>query len=50
MFWHLLSIVFFYGLLVALAVILELTVRAHWPAIVAALRGAPAARNPGDRP
>jgi len=36
---HWISIAFFLGLLVALAVILELTVKAHWAAIVAALRG-----------
>lgn len=37
---HLLSILFFLGLLVALAVILEhVIVRPSWPAIVAALRG-----------
>jgi hypothetical protein len=42
---HVLSVVFFYGLLIALAVILELTLRAHWPAIVAALRGSPPPRG-----
>ena len=36
---HLVSIVFFFGLLVALAAILEFTFKAHWAAIVAALRG-----------
>ena len=40
---HLLSIAFFFGLLVALAAILELTLKAHWAAIVAALRGVPPA-------
>lgn len=38
---HLLSIAFFFGLLVALAVILELVVRPNWATIVAALRGRP---------
>ena len=43
---YLLSIVFFFGLLVALAALLEHMVRAHRAEIVAALRGpaAPAAR------
>jgi len=40
---HLLSIVFFFGLLAALAVVLEFTLREHWAAIVAALRGVPTA-------
>ena len=40
---HLLSIVFFFGLLVALAFILEVTLKAHWAAVVAALRGVPPA-------
>ena len=38
---HLLAIMFFSGLLVALAVILEQLVKGHWTEIVAALRGAP---------
>ena len=44
---HLLSIVFFFGLLVALAALLEHIFRAHRAVIAAALRGpvaAPAAR------
>ena len=41
-----LSIIFFFGLLVALAAILERTFRAHWAAIAAALRGVPAAPAP----
>jgi hypothetical protein len=36
---HLLSIVFFFGLLVGLGMILEFTLRAHWAAVIAALRG-----------
>ena len=40
---HLLSIVFFFGLLVALAALLEEIVRANRGAIFAALRGAAAA-------
>jgi hypothetical protein len=40
---QLLSSLFFFGLLIALAVILEVTVKAHWAAICAALRGASAA-------
>jgi hypothetical protein len=39
-----LSIAFFVGLLIALGLILEITVKAHWDAIVAALRGAPPPR------
>ena len=35
---HLVAILFFSGVLVALAVILEITVKAHWQAVVAALR------------
>ena len=42
---HALSIVFFFGLLVALPAILEMTFRAHWAAICAAVRGAPAAKS-----
>jgi hypothetical protein len=38
---HLLSCLFFLGLLVALGMIIESTLRRHWPAIVAAMRGAP---------
>jgi hypothetical protein len=34
-----LSTLFFFGLLVSLAVILEITLRAHWAAVCAALRG-----------
>ena len=41
---HWLSIAFFLGLLVALALVLEFTLKAHWAAIVAALRGVPPAR------
>lgn len=42
---HVASIVFFLALLAALATVLELTVRAHWAAIVAALRGVPPPRG-----
>lgn len=35
---HLASSAFFLGLLVVLATVLELTIRAHWAMIVAALR------------
>ena len=45
---HLLSILFFASLLVGLAVILDLTVRAYWAEIVAALRG-PAPRRAAVR-
>ena len=45
---HWLSIAFFLGLLVALALVLEFTLKAHWAAIVAALRGVPPAT--GRRP
>ena len=38
---HSAAILFFSGLLVALAVLLELTVKAYWAEIVAALRGQP---------
>lgn len=38
---HALSILFWFGLLVALGAILELTIRPNWAAIVAALRGEP---------
>ncbi len=41
---HLLSIAFFFGLLVVLAAILEFTLRTHGAAIVAALRGPGEAR------
>lgn len=41
---HALSIAFFFGLLLALVVLLEITFRSHWAAISAALRGAPAPR------
>jgi hypothetical protein len=40
---HWLSIIFFFGLLVALGAILELTLKAHWAQIAAALRGDPTA-------
>jgi hypothetical protein len=43
---HIASILFFTALLVALAVILELIVKAHWAAIVDAL----AYRAPAPRP
>ena len=36
---HWLSIIFFFGLLVALGAILELTLKAQWDQIAAALRG-----------
>lgn len=36
---HALSILFWFGLLVALGAVLELVVRRNWAAIVAALRG-----------
>ena len=38
---HLATIVFFSGLLLALALILELIVKANWAEIVAAFRGVP---------
>lgn len=37
--WHSVSIVGFFALLCGLAALLEWTVRAHGPAIIAALRG-----------
>ena len=40
---HFAAILFFSGLLVALAVILDLMVKADWAEIVAALRGQPVA-------
>lgn len=40
---HLLSNIFFFGLLVALAVIVEVTLKAHWAAVVSALRAVPPA-------
>ena len=40
---HWLSIAFFLGLLIALALVLELTLKAHWAAIRAALRAVPPA-------
>lgn len=43
---HLVSILFFSGVLVALAVILEITVKAHWQSMVAALRSQPPVRRP----
>jgi len=45
-----LSIVFFLGLLAALGLVLELTFKAHWPLIVAALRGIPPAPAPRQVP
>ena len=39
-----LSIIFFFGLLVALGAILEFTLKAHWAQIAAALRGDPPAK------
>lgn len=36
---HSLSVLFFFGLLVALATVLELTIRSNWAAIKAALKG-----------
>lgn len=39
---HLAAALFFAGLLVALGMILEANVRAHWPLISAALFGPPA--------
>ena len=36
---HWLSIIFFFGLLVALGAILELNLKAHWAQIAAALQG-----------
>ena len=41
---HWLSIIFFFGLLVALGAVLELTLRAHWAQIAGALRGDQPAR------
>jgi hypothetical protein len=38
---HALSILFWFGLLVALGAALEWTVKRHWAQIVAALRGEP---------
>jgi hypothetical protein len=38
---HFAAILFFTGLLIALALVLDLTVRANWAEIVAALRGVP---------
>ena len=48
---HSASILFFTGLLIALAFVLDLIVRAHWVEIVAALRGVPPspARHPQAR-
>ena len=47
---HWLSIIFFFGLLVALGAILELTLKAHWAQIGAALRGQdPAPARPAAR-
>ena len=47
---HWLSIIFFFGLLVALGAILELTLKAHWAEIGAALRGRyPAPARPAAR-
>jgi len=43
---HTLSIIFFFGLVVALATILEFTLKAHWAAVAAALRGVPPAPRP----
>ena len=42
---HLAAILFFSGLLVALGLILELTVKANWAEIVAAFRGVPPAQR-----
>ena len=39
---HWISTLFFLGLIVALAMVLEFTLRDHWVAFAAALRGAPA--------
>lgn len=47
---QLLAIAFFTGLLIALAVILEQIVKAHWTEIVAALRGARVKPEPQARP
>ena len=41
---HWLSIIFFFGILVALGAVLEITLKAHWAQIAAALRGDPQAR------
>ena len=42
---HLIAIFFFSGLLVALALVLQYTVRAHWADMVAAFQGRPLARH-----
>ena len=47
---HWLSIIFFFGVLVALGAILEFTLKAHWGQIAAALRGDPPARVRQARP
>ena len=47
---HWLSIVFFFGLLVALGAILEFTLKAHWAQIAAALRGDLKARPLAAKP
>ena len=47
---HWLSIIFFFGLLVALGAILEFTLRANWARIAAALRGDLPARPRAARP
>ena len=47
---HLVAMLFFSGVLVALAVILEITLKSHWQAIVAALRNEPPVRRPEARP
>ena len=47
---HLVAILFFSGVLVALAVLLEVTVKTHWQAILAALRYEAPVRRPGVAP
>ena len=47
---HSLSIVFFFGLLVALGAILEFTLKSNWARIAAALRGDLTARPLAAKP
>lgn len=44
------AILFFSGVLLALALILEMTLKGHWEAIVAALRYPQPVRRPEARP
>ena len=47
---HWLSIIFFFGLLVALGAILEFTLKSNWARIAAALRGDLTARPLAPKP